>query len=139
MLSARGAWTRRADARLGSAHARNCRGCRQIEAVNTTQYCHGVPSKIDRVSIKRNKNTGIRFNEPATNLAIQHTMTNSSRKQQHCCQAASNNNSIATHRAATAAAAAAAAALCMHIKLTFRLLRRHVNHHRTYFCTCNKI
>ena len=29
------------------------------------------------------ENTGIRFNEPATNLAIRHTTTNSSRKQQH--------------------------------------------------------
>ena len=35
-------------------------------------------------------NTGIRFKEPATNLTIRHTMTNS-RKQQHCC----NNASIA--------------------------------------------
>ena len=41
----------------------------------------------------------------------------------------------ATHRAA--AAAAAAAALCMHTKLTSRLLRRHVNH-RTYFYTGTK-
>ena len=32
-------------------------------------------------------------------------------------------------------AAAAAAGLCMYIKLTSRLLRRHLNHHRTYFCT----
>ena len=35
------------------------------------------------------ENTGIRFNEPATNLNIRHTMTNRSRKQQHCC---SSNN-----------------------------------------------
>ena len=43
---------------------------------------------------------------------------------------------ITTHRAA-AAAAAAAALLCMHIKLTSRLLRRHLNH-RTYFYTGTK-
>ena len=106
--------------------------CRQIEAVNATQYCQGVPSKIHRVWMKANK-TGMRFNGPATNLAIWHTMTNSSRKQQHCC--CSNNTIIATHRAA----AAAAAALCMHMKLTSILLRRHPNHHRTYIYTGNKI
>ena len=39
----------RADACLGSAHARNYRGCWQIEAVNATQYCQGVPSKVHRV------------------------------------------------------------------------------------------
>ena len=82
-----------------------------------------------------NEKTGVRFNEPATNLAIRHTMTNSSRKQQHCC--CSNNSSAATH------GAAAAAAFCMHIyiyiKLTSRLLRRHLNHHRTYFYTGNKL
>ena len=33
------------------------------------------------------------------------------------------------------AAAAAAAALCMHIALTSRLLRRHPSNHRTYFYT----
>ena len=54
-------------------------------------------------------------------------MTNSSRNQQHCC---CSNSTIATHRAAVAAAAA----LCIHVKLTSRLLRRHLNHHRTYFC-----
>ena len=45
----KGASPRGASARLGSAHARNYRGCRQIEAVNATQYCQGVPSKINRV------------------------------------------------------------------------------------------
>ena len=39
----------------------------------------------------------------------------------------------ATHKAASAAAVAAA--LYMHIKLTSRLLGRHLNHHRTYFYT----
>ena len=34
----RGASPRRDDARFCSAHARNYRGCRQIEAVNVTQY-----------------------------------------------------------------------------------------------------
>ena len=79
---------------------------------------------------------------PQNELAFRHTMTNSSRKQQHCC--CSNNSSIATDRAAAAAvvaaavaagaeaaaaaaaAAAPAAALCMHVKLTYRLLRRHL-------------
>ena len=85
--------------------------------------------------MKRERNTDIRFKEPATKLAIQHTITNSGRKQKHWC--CSNNSSIATHRAAaaTAAAAAAAAALCMHVRLTSRFLRRHLNHHRTYMFT----
>ena len=39
---------------------------------------------------------------------------------------------ISTH---SRAAAAAAAALCMHIKRTSRLIRRHLNHHRTYVYT----
>ena len=34
----KGSSSRRADARLGSAHARNDRGCRQIEAVNALRY-----------------------------------------------------------------------------------------------------
>ena len=40
------------------------------------------------------ENTGIRFNESATKLAIRHTMTNSSRKQQHCSCCCSSNNNI---------------------------------------------
>ena len=40
----------------------------------------------------RKKNTGIRYNEPSTNLGAQNTMANSSRKQQHRCF--SNNSSI---------------------------------------------
>ena len=43
--------------------------------------------------------------------------------------AATKASAVLQHRAA---AAAAAAALCMHINLTPRLLRRHLNHHRTY-------
>ena len=65
----RGTSTWRADARHGSAHARNSRLNEEKE------------------------NAGIGFNEPVRNLAIRHTMTNSSssssssssRKQQHCC------------------------------------------------------
>ena len=71
-------------------------------------------------------NTGSRSNEPATSLAIGHTMTNSSRKQQHSC--CGNNSSIATRRVAVAAAA-----LCMHVNLTSVLLRRHLSHDRTYW------
>ena len=56
------------------------------------------------------KNTGLRFNEPATHLTMRQTTTNSSRKQQHCCR---SNVNIATHKAA--ATPAAAAALCIHI------------------------
>ena len=83
--------------------------------------------------MKGTQSTEFRFNEPTT-LAIRHTMTNNNRKQQHCC--CSNNSSIAAHRAA--AAAAAAAALCMHIKLTSRLLRGHLNQHLTYFYTAKQ-
>ena len=122
----RGDSPRRAGAGLGSVHARNYRGCRQIEAVNATQYCQGVPSNKSRLNEEK-ENTGIRFDEPATTLAIRHTMTNSSGKQQHCC--CSNNSSTTTRRAVPAAEAAA---LCMHIKRTPRLLRRHLNDHRTY-------
>ena len=68
---------------------------------------------------------------PNEGYSRQYNYTNSSRRQQHCC--CSNNSRKATHRVA----AAAAAALCMHIyfriKLNYRLLRRHFNHHRTYF------
>ena len=46
-----------------------------------------------------------------------------------------NSSSIAKHRAG---AAAAAAALCMHVQLTFRLVRRRLSQHRTYFDTGNK-
>ena len=42
-----GASPRRADARLGSAHARNDRGCRRIEAVNAT-VLPTCTLKIDR-------------------------------------------------------------------------------------------
>ena len=58
------------------------------------------------------ENTGNRLNESATivNVAIRHTMTNSSRKQQHCC--CSINSGIASHRASAAAAAAALCTRC---------------------------
>ena len=116
-VSTNGASPRWADARLGCARARNFRGNRQIEAVNATlvRYCQGFIKNKSRLNEDK-ENTGIRFNESATKLAIRHTMANSS----------SNNSSIATHRAA-AADPAAVAALCMQIKLTSRLLRRHLS------------
>ena len=54
---------------------------------------------------------------------LEHDVTNSS------------DSSITSHRASAAAAAATAAAstLCIHIKLTSRLLWRHLNYHRTHF------
>ena len=72
------------------------------------------------------ENTGIRFNEPATNFAIRHKTTNGSRKRQHCCCCcccSSNNSNRAAHRAAAAAAAeaATAAALCMPYKTDFSI------------------
>ena len=80
----RGALPRRADARVGFAHARNYQGCRQIEAVNTTQpYCQGVHQKeIEEIALneQEKENTGIRCNEAATNVTIRHTMTSSSSK-----------------------------------------------------------
>ena len=94
--------------------------------------------KLNRVLSEGKENNRIIINEPATNLAIQHTITNRGRKQQqHCC--CCNNSSIATHTAAAAAAAAAPAPLRMHIKRTSQLFTRHVNHHRTYFYTGIKI
>ena len=41
----KGASPRRADARVGSAHACNYRGCGQIETANVIQYCQGVHQK----------------------------------------------------------------------------------------------
>ena len=49
---------RRADARFGSAHARNDRGRRQIEAVNATALPRGTPLKISRVQVTRNETLG---------------------------------------------------------------------------------
>ena len=76
------------------AHASIYRGCRQI---NPGRKCGTVVARgtIKNTSClnEENENSGIRFNEPATTLAIRHTMTN------------------------------AAAALCMHIKVPSRLLR----------------
>ena len=58
----RAASARLADVRLGSAHARDDRGCttRQIEAVNATV----LPSDI--LQIKEKENTGNVFHAPAT-------------------------------------------------------------------------
>ena len=87
-----GASPRRADARLGSAYTRNHRGCRRIAAVNSTQqYGHGVHQShtvFERTETKH----GDQIHQPATKLAIRHTMTNSSRKQKHCC--CSNNSCL---------------------------------------------
>ena len=93
----------RADARRGSAHARNYRRiCRQFEAANATQHIlpRGTMKNGSRLNEEK-ENAGIRFNKPGTTLAIWHTMTNSSKKTQHCC--CSNNSSIATDRAAASA------------------------------------
>ena len=74
---------RRADARLGSAYAHNYRGCRQIEAVNATQSAVLPRGTItNKPRLNEEKNTEIRFNEPATTLTIRHMVTNSGRKQQ---------------------------------------------------------
>ena len=63
--------------------------------------------------------------------------------QARCCEPAHGGyvtkretTAITTHRAA--AAAEAAAAPCMHIKLSSRSLRRHLNRRRTYFYTGTK-
>ena len=62
-----------------AGHVRNYRRFRHIKAVKASEYCQRMPSIRDRVIPKTNK-TGARFNEPATNLAFWHTMTNSSGK-----------------------------------------------------------
>ena len=59
---------RRSEARLGSAHARNDRGCRQIEAVNATQHTQPTPrgtlKKKTRLK-EEEQNTGKKFNKRA--------------------------------------------------------------------------
>ena len=87
----RGASPWRDDARLGSAHACNYRGCRQIEAVNATVSPEGLITNKTCLNEER-ENTGIRFNEPTANFTIVHMMANSSR--------CSNTSSTAAHRAA---------------------------------------
>ena len=62
----------------------------------------GYLKKKSRLNEEK-ENSGIRFNEPGTNCAIQHTLPNSSRTQQHCF-CSNNSSSIATHRVAAAAA-----------------------------------
>ena len=99
-------------------HDRNCRGCRQIDAINKCDSnAKGCNKNKSRLNEEKEK-TGIRFNEPATKLA----------------NPAHDSSSIATHRAP----ATAAAVLYTHIRVTSRLLRRHLNHHRTYFYTVVK-
>ena len=63
---ARRASPRRADARLGSVHARNYRECRKIEtamqhSISTAKGCIKNKSRL----IEEKENTGIRFIEPA--------------------------------------------------------------------------
>ena len=53
--------------------------------------------------------TGIRFNKPAINLVIRHTMTNSCRKQQYCC--CSNNSSIATQSSSSSSSSSGSSTL----------------------------
>ena len=65
--------------------------CRQIEAVNATV----LPRDSLKYRLNEEKdNTGIRFNEPATNFAIRQTMTNSS-------SSFSNTSSITTHKSSS--------------------------------------
>ena len=109
MIRTRGASPRRADARLGSAHARNYRGCRQIEAVNATVLPRGT-LKINIVWSKRKtvwmkRRTTLESDSMDSNKFCHPAHDNEQPLQQ-------NNSSIATHREA---AAAAAAAFCMHI------------------------
>ena len=83
----------RAGARLGSAHARNYRGCRQIETVNATQYCQGVHFKKSRLNRERkplgsdSMNQHQFFGHPAHDDEQQ-------QEAEHCC--CSNNSSVAT-------------------------------------------
>ena len=69
-----------ADARLGSANARNYRGCRQIEAVNATVLPRGT-LKMIRVLNDEERLESDSMNH-INNFAIRHTMTNMSSKQQ---------------------------------------------------------
>ena len=43
-------------AAAGSAHARNCRGGRQIEAVDATHYCQGISQKSYLVLLVNSSN-----------------------------------------------------------------------------------
>lgn len=81
--------SRRAITRLGSAHARNDRGCRQIEVATATElpWC---TLKTNRVWVKI-KNTGAKFIEPAIYIAIYHNCSYST----HCL----NQEKNVLHRA----------------------------------------
>ena len=134
----RGASPRRADARLGFAHARNYPGYRQIDAVNATVLSIAKGSIKNKSSLNAEKEkAGIKLNEPANKWPSGTRCRTPAARIRSTAALQQQHSSTATHRAA-AAAAAAAAALCMHIKLTSRLLRWHLNHHRTYFYTGNK-
>ena len=64
----KGGSPRRTDARLGSAHARNYLGCRQVEAVKCDTVLSRGTIKHRSFLNEDKENNGIRFNEPATNL-----------------------------------------------------------------------
>ena len=90
ILLYKGGW---ADARLGSALARNYGGCtyytqayrgRKGDSSTTKGSCIENKSCLH----EEKENAGIRINVPATNFTIRYTMTNSS--------SCSNNSSIAT-------------------------------------------
>ena len=90
-------WANRTNARLGSAHARNHRGCRKIEAVNAIVLPRGALKKVYEWRGRKHWNQ-IQWTSNNFNFVIRHTMTYSS---------SSNNSSIVIHRDA--------APLCMHI------------------------
>ena len=114
---------RRADARLISAHARNYRGCRPIEVASAKQYCQGVHEQYFALErTERDHWDQIRWTSTFYGYAAH---DDELQQQQH-----SNTQS---------GIAAVAAALCMHMKLTSRLLRPHLHHHRTYCYTGNNI
>ena len=101
----------RTDARLGSAHASNYRGCtipgtyyyayRKIEAANATAtYCQGVRMKYVKNKLFLNDrekgNTGIRCNDP------QQFLPSCTQWRTAAACSSCSNNSTSTHRAATA-------------------------------------
>ena len=59
------------------------------------------------------------------------SMTNSIRKLQHCC--CCNNRGTATHKSSSSSGGSSSTMYAY--KTDFSILRRHLNHHRTYFYT----
>ena len=97
----RAASPRRADARLGSAHARNFRGwmIRSIgkSRLQMRQYCRGVRALKANVVWMKRKKALERRNEPQQ----QSLSSGTRRRTAAACSSSCNNNSrIATHRAA---------------------------------------